>query len=118
MTEHSSSQRTDSKGDDGSSKTITKEELREILAECTGTGLPEDFDDATPLVLDSYVATWMRQLLEDKLGAVVVLTPDIAGALETVGALHAFVNQGRNSPDSPSSPGSPSFPENMSQDQP
>jgi len=93
VTEHSSSQRTDSRDDDHGSVEITKEQLREILAECTGTGLASGFDDATPLVLDSYVTTWIRQLLEDRLGAVVELTPDVADSLDTVAALHAFVNQ-------------------------
>src|SRR4051794_29037083 len=49
---------------------ITKQAVREILAECFEMGLPEQFDDDTPLVIDSYAGAWIQYLLEERLGVI------------------------------------------------
>ena len=78
--------------------TLTKADIRSVLTECTGMGLPADFDDTTPFVIDSFAAAWIQHLLEERYGVVVVLSHDVMGSLDSLEALHAFVNRSQAPP--------------------
>ena len=71
---------------------ISKDEVRGILADCESAGLLEQADDDAPLVLDSYSATWIQHLLEERHGVVVQLGGETAG-IDSVDSLHAAINR-------------------------
>jgi hypothetical protein len=92
VTERSSSPRSTSSEHQPPVKAITRDEIRDILADCEGVELPESVDDDTLLVIDSYTAIWIQHLLEERHGVVVKVSGETAG-VDSVGALHALVNR-------------------------
>jgi hypothetical protein len=100
VTEHSSSPNTEDRLDQGATSEVTKDDVRAILATCSGMGLPESFDDTTPFVIDSYAAAWIQHLLEEKHGVVVRIGHDVASSLDSLDSLHAFVSKSQGQPNS------------------
>jgi hypothetical protein len=92
VAENNSSPRSASRPDRTAPESISKADVRGILAECVGMGLPEEFDDDTPIVIDSYAATWIQHLLEERHGLVVRLSHEITSEVDSVDKLHTVVN--------------------------
>ncbi|MFJ8752651.1 hypothetical protein ACIREO_25440 [Streptomyces sp. NPDC102441] len=92
MTEHSSSPRTTSREQQPPAQGISRDEIRDILADCEGVELPESADDDTLLVIDSYTAIWIQHLLEERHGIVVKISGETAG-VDSMSALQALVNR-------------------------
>ena len=92
MNEHNSSPHTESGEHRPPVTGISEDQVRGILADCESAGLPEEIDDDTLLVIDSYAATWIQHLLEERHGVVVRLNGETAG-VDSVAGLHALINR-------------------------
>ncbi|MEU6162858.1 hypothetical protein [Streptomyces tanashiensis] len=70
---------------------ITKEELRVILQECAASGLPEEVDDDTPIVMDSFALVWLRHLLQERHQIVLEVANSQLEELNSLQSIYAFL---------------------------
>jgi acyl carrier protein len=92
VTEHSSSPRSTTREQQPRAKAVSRDEIRDILADCEGVDLPEAVDDDTLLVIDSYTAIWIQHLLEERHGVVAKISGETTG-VDSIGALLSLVNR-------------------------
>lgn len=92
MNEHNSSPHTGSSAPQPSTKGISKDDVRRILADCESAGLPDEVDDDTLLVIDSFAAIWIQHVLEERHGVVVRLSGETAD-IDSVDSLHVLINR-------------------------